>query len=330
MKLSELGEFGFIERIRRAVPGGAGIVAGIGDDCAVTTLPAGEVLLTTTDLLIEGVHFRRDWTDLFLLGRKSVSVNVSDIAAMGGTPRHITLGLGIPLDLSVEELERFVAGFLDAAGEYRTVLVGGDTCRSPGPLFISVTVEGSASPAQVVRRSGARPDDDVYVSGTLGDSALALRLLSAGDVPPPELARRHHDPQARTALGRELAAAGLVTAMIDVSDGLCADLGHILEASGVGARVEVGVLPLSDSFRSAVAEVPELMELALAGGEDYELLFTVPSGRAAEVTLAASRAGVAVTRIGALDAALQGLWLHQKDGRLARPALSGFNHFARR
>ena len=257
MKLSELGEFGFIERIRRAVPGGAGIVAGIGDDCAVTTLPAGEVLLNTTDLLIEGGHFRRDWSDLFLLGRKSVSVNVSDIAAMGGTPRHLTLGLGIPPDLPVEELERFVAGFLDAAAGYRTVLIGGDTCRSPGPLFVSVTVEGSAPPAEVVRRSGARPGDDLYVSGTLGDSALALRLLSAGDAPPPELARRHHDPQARTALGRELAAAGLATAMIDVSDGLCADLGHILAASGVGARVEVGALPLSDPFRSAAATLPD-------------------------------------------------------------------------
>ncbi|BCR06867.1 thiamine-monophosphate kinase [Desulfuromonas versatilis] len=327
MKLSELGEFGFIRRLRQQVSDGPGVRLGIGDDCAALELPPGELLLTTTDLLIEQVHFRRDWTDPRSLGRKSVAVNISDIAAMGGTPRHLFLGLGIPAATEAEELEAFMAGFIEAAAEYGAALVGGDTCRSAGPLLISVTAQGSVPAEELVRRGGARPGDAIYVSGTLGDSALALDRLLAGAEPDPWLARRHHDPTARSGLGRALAAARLPSAMIDLSDGLLADLGHVLEASGVGARVELGLVPLSPAFRAALAAAPGLVELALAGGEDYELLFTLDPRHEPQLQRLAAEVGVPLTRVGRIVSPEEGLQILDLQGHPYRPTRLGFNHF---
>ena len=327
MKLAELGEFGFIERIRAAARSEASVRCGIGDDCAAVTVPAGHLLLTTTDLLIEGVHFQLAWSDMRTLGRKSVTVNVSDVAAMGGQPRHLYLGLGIPAAMEVADLEQFIEGFLEAAREYDTVLIGGDTCRSSGPLLISVTAEGSVAPEQMVRRAGARAGDVLVVSGTLGDSALALRHLAAGRPQQPMLAARHHDPTARVALGRALAETGLATAMIDVSDGLLADLGHILTASGVGAVVREACLPLSKPFRQALAGDPSLLDLALAGGEDYELLFSVPVERCKALAELSARVGVPLTRIGTVEPSHRGLLIQDAAGHCRKASASGFNHF---
>lgn len=327
MRLSQLGEFGFIERIRRSASAGEGLRLGIGDDCAATTVAPGELLLTSKDLLIEEVHFRRSWTDLRLLGRKSVAVNVSDIAAMGGAPRHLFLALAIPPDMSVEDLDAFVAGFLEAARENGAVLAGGDTCRSPGPFTVSVTAEGAVPEGQLVRRAGARPGDAVYVSGTVGDSALALQTLLAGERPEAFLAGRHHDPSARTGLGRALAAAGIPSAMIDLSDGLLADLGHILSASGVGARIDEEALPLSAPFRRALAQTPDLLELALSGGEDYELLFTVPPEREADLSRLASTLTVPLTRVGGVTSPDGGLLVKDRHGGIRRPSHPGYDHF---
>lgn len=329
MKLAELGEFGFINRIRRNVPAGPGVRVGIGDDCAALEVPAGELLLTTTDLLIEQVHFRREWTDLRTLGRKSAAVNVSDIAAMGGTPRHLFLGLAVPAGIRVEELDEFIGGFLEAAGHYGATLAGGDTCVSPGPLMISVTAEGTVPAGELVCRNGARPGDSIYVSGTLGDSGLALRMLLAGQTPSPFLARRHHDPEARTGLGRALAQAGIATAMIDVSDGLLADLSHILETSQAGAEIESSALPLSLPFQQALSQTPDLLDLALCGGEDYELLFTVPVEMEAGLTDLANGVGVPVTRLGRVTASQAGLSVIDRDGRSCRPRNTGYDHFGR-
>lgn len=327
MRLSQLGEFGFIERIRRAVSSAEGITLGIGDDCAATAMTSGELLLTTTDLLIEDIHFRRSWSDLKLLGRKSVAVNVSDIAAMGGAPRHLCLALGVPAEMTVEDLDAFIAGFLEAAGEYGATLVGGDTCRSPGPFIISVTAEGAVPEGELVCRAGAREGDAIYVSGTLGDSALALRVLSAGETPDSFLSGRHHDPAARAQLGRALAASGIPSAMIDLSDGLAADLGHILSESGGGARIDEEALPLSDSFRRALEKDPELIELALSGGEDYELLFTVPPGRESALAPLGLSLSLPLTRIGTVTAAAE-LLVTGRLGRPYRPGKTGFNHFS--
>lgn len=326
MKLGDLGEFGLIARIRARVAQHQDVVLGIGDDCAATRIPAGALLLTTTDLLIEEVHFRRGWCDLKTLGRKSVNVNVSDIAAMGGAPFALYLGLGIPAGMSVEDLDALAEGVLDACRDFGVTLAGGDTCRSPGPLFISVTVEGWVPEGQLRSRAGARPGDLVWVSGTLGDSALALRDLLAGRVPAAHAARRHHDPCARVGLGRSLAAQGLATAMIDVSDGLLADLSHILDSSGVGALIERDALPLSPTFLDALAVDQALIETALSGGEDYELLFTSPPACASAVAALAT-AELAVTPIGRILPPNAGLQLVDAQGRSLPLPRAGFNHF---
>jgi thiamine-monophosphate kinase len=328
MKLSDLGEFGFIDRIKAGVGAGPGVRLGIGDDCAVIDLPPGHQLLTTTDMLIEEIHFRREWTGLADLGRKSVSVNVSDVAAMGGVPHHLYLSLGFPKTFPLEGLDSFVKGFLDACRFYGVTLVGGDTCSSPGPLVISVTVEGSVAQGHFIPRGGARPGDSVYVSGTLGDSALALHLLSSGAPVDPFLLERHHNPQARTGLGAALGASGVPSAMIDLSDGPLSDLGHILECSAAGAVVEEGLLPLSEPFRAVLRNSPDLLRLALAGGEDYELLFTVPPEREAELPAIAQQVGLPLTRVGRITVQEEGLTVRTGDGQTYRPAKGGFNHFS--
>ncbi|MBE0504710.1 MAG: thiamine-phosphate kinase [Desulfuromonadales bacterium] len=327
MSLGACGEFGLIERIRAQVAGRDDILIGIGDDCCATVLPPGEILLTTTDLLLEEIHFRRAWTDLFALGRKAVAVNISDIAAMGGTPRTLSLGLGLPADLPPADFDQLIAGILSAAREYGAVLSGGDTCRSPGGLMLSVTVQGSIQPEQILRRSGARPGDLLYVSGTLGDSAWALRELLAGRTPEDALAQRHHRPTARLGLGQELAQRRLATALIDLSDGLRADLGHILAASGVGACVHAAALPLSPTFRAALAIEPGLLDLALAGGEDYELLWSAPSAAAVALATLSDELALPLTCIGAIVAGA-GLKVIAADGSEYISAKMGYNHFA--
>ena len=327
MSLEACGEFGLIERIRAQVAGRDDILIGIGDDCCATVLPPGEILLTTTDLLIEEIHFRRAWTDLFSLGRKAVAVNISDIAAMGGTPQTLSLGLGLPGDLSPEDFDKLIAGILTAAQEYGAVLSGGDTCRSPAGLLLSVTVQGSCKPEQILRRSGARPGDLLYVSGTLGDSALVLRELLAGRTPPADLVGRHHQPTARLRLGQELAQRRLATALIDLSDGLRADLGHILKASKVGARVHVASLPLSSTFRTGLAIDSGLLDLALAGGEDYELLWSAPPAAAPALAALATELELPLTCIGEIVVAA-GLHVVAADGEEIISAKVGYNHFS--
>ncbi len=327
MSLGSCGEFGLIERIRARVAGRDDILIGIGDDCCATVLPPGEILLTTTDLLIEEIHFRRAWTDFFALGCKAVAVNISDIAAMGGTPRTLSLGLGLPADLSPEEFDQLIAGILSAAREYGAVLSGGDTCRSPGGLLLSVTVQGSCKPEQILRRRGARAGDLLYVSGTLGDSALVLRELVAGRTPPDDLAGRHHQPPARLRLGQELAQRRLATALIDLSDGLRADLGHLLKASKVGARVHAASLPLSATFRTALAIEPGLLDLALAGGEDYELLWSAPPAAAPALAALGTELELPLTCIGEIVAAA-GLHVVAADGEEIISSKVGYNHFS--
>lgn len=321
-KEHRLGEFGLIRWIQQQAGSGRHLSLGIGDDCSIQIQQADQDLLTSTDLLIEGIHFNRDWTSLFDLGRKSAAVNISDIAAMGGTPQSLFLGLGRPQGINDAEVEEFLSGFLLEARAYGAVLAGGDTCASPGPLMISVTVQGTIATGAAVCRRGASYGDVIYVSGCLGDSALALHLLQSGRQPDACLAERFHTPSPQVTLGRKLSERQLATAMLDISDGLLADLGHILEVSGGGAELEVDKLPLSRSFQEALKGDPALIDFALAGGEDYELVFTSAVKDLEKQTDLTS----AVTRIGRI-CRQPGIRLRQADGDLYQCRRGGFDHF---
>ncbi len=322
-KLETLGEFGLIRRIQQQVGTAEHLLRGIGDDCAIQRQSEELELLTSTDLLIEGIHFDRRWTDLEQLGRKAVAVNVSDVAAMGGIPQSLFLGLACAVDMSGEELQVFTAGVIAETEKYDVTLAGGDTCRSPGPLMISVTIQGVAPAGQAICRQGACVGDAIYVSGTLGDSALALQLLQQGEPVSEFLALRHHLPSARVAFGRQLAERQLATAMLDVSDGLLADLAHLLEAEQLGAEITLGCLPLSEEFRRACAEQPQLLELAMTGGEDYELLFTSSQQNLIENL----HFDLPVTKIGNIVAE-SGIRVLREDQTQYHCERGGFDHFS--
>ncbi|GLI37705.1 thiamine-phosphate kinase [Geobacter hydrogenophilus] len=327
MRLREIGEFGLIGRISSRVGDGAGVRIGIGDDAAATEPVPGRWLLVTSDMLLEGIHFDLAFTDPYRLGRKSLAVNLSDVAAMGGEPRHFLLSLAVPAGVTVEFLDRFIEGMLDLAREYGVTLIGGDTCRSSNGLVISVTLHGEQVPELVVRRGGARPGDHVFVTGTVGDSALGLELLRRGERRG-WVVDRHLDPAPRVRAGLALAGARLPSAMIDVSDGLAADLGHILDLSGVGARLTLDRLPLSPSFRELAPQMtPNPSLLALTGGEDYELLFTVSADRSEEVASLLAETGCPATLIGEITDG-RGLAVVGPDGREIPVTCGGYNHFA--
>ncbi|MBD1399895.1 thiamine-phosphate kinase [Pelovirga terrestris] len=317
------GEFELIGWIKEQVESCSRMPSGIGDDCAIDQLPSDQQLLTSNDLLIEDIHFNRAWTSMFDLGRKSVAVNLSDIAAMGGKPRSLYLGLGRSQQLEETELKDFIRGFLYEARQHDVVLAGGDTCGSPGPLMISVTVQGLVPTGKAVMRQGSGCGDALYVSGTLGDSALALHLLRAGQMPPVPLAQRFHTPSARIDLGRLVGEQELATAMLDVSDGLLADLNHLLVASGVGAELILSALPLSEAFRSALGQNPSLIDLALAGGEDYELLFSSARHDLEQMALPAP----GVVKVGHIRAGT-GINIRQDNGDIYHCRQRGFDHFA--
>jgi thiamine-monophosphate kinase len=325
VNLREVGEFGLIERIARLVPRHEGVILGIGDDAAAVAPLPGYRTLVTSDMLVEGVHFDLAFTDGAALGRKSLAVNLSDIAAMGGVPRYFLLSLAIPRDTTVEFLDAFIGGMLGLAAEHDVALIGGDTCASVSGLTVSVTLMGEQLPERVVRRAGARPGDLVFVTGTLGDAAMGLELLRRGERTGQAVAR-HLTPVPRVKEGAALAAAGFPTAMIDISDGLLADLGHILHHSHAGAVIRLDQLPLSDDFRSHSSREPDPFAFPLGGGEDYELLFTAPPSAEVPIRSLCAGFGTPVSVLGRITAD-EGLHIATHDGREYAPRQSGFNHF---
>jgi thiamine-monophosphate kinase len=324
LKLKELGEFGLIDRIARQVHNTPSVVLGIGDDAAALLPAPGTLTLVTSDMLLEGVHFDLSFTDPQSLGRKSLSVNLSDLAAMGAQPRQFLLSIALPVGLSLEIIDGFMTGVLEQAERFGATLVGGDTCASLSGLVISITAMGEQVPQRVVKRSGARAGDLTCVTGTLGDSAAGLKALRKG-IREGFLVSRHLDPQPRVAAGVALAEAGLVSAMIDVSDGVLGDLGHICELSGVGARLQLGQLPFSQEYRAACAG-DDLYGLALSGGEDYELLFCVPEANRGKAAQLVESLGVQFTVIGEVVAG-GGIELMLPGGGSYTPKGQGFDHF---
>lgn len=283
MKMQQLGEFGLIDRIRKmtSVPDPSWV--GIGDDCAVIPLspetggaPASD-LLVSTDMLVEGTHFLMEDISPRQLGWKSAAVNISDIAAMGGKPIATFLSLALPKTLPEQWMQEFMEGYNGISEKYGAALLGGDTTCSPDRICINVAVLGTCPRGKARLRSAVRPGDLVCVTGTLGDSAAGLRLILGGQKgAAPRLMDRHYTPTPRVEEGLALSCLPGVHAMMDISDGVGSDLRHILDESGVGARIDTGKLPISKELQALCSEKGwDPKELALSGGEDYELLFTM-------------------------------------------------------
>jgi len=330
--LAGLGEQGLIRRLRRRLPPlGPDVLIGIGDDAAAVR-SGPQTLLLTTDTLVEGVHFRRSTATLREIGAKAIAVNVSDIAAMGGEPGYALLALALPPDLEVAEVDELFAGVLDMAQQHGVALVGGDTCAGPRGIVLSVTLVGRVE-GPALRRSGATPGDAILVTGNLGAAAAGLAVLEHGDAGLPaaivaSVVRAHRCPTPRVAEGRVIRASGWATAMIDLSDGLVTDLGHVAAESGVGARIDVDALPVSEATRTvARARDVDPLRWAVSGGEDYELLFTAASDRAVGLARAVTEAtGTPVRRIGDVRPRAEGVRFVDQAGR-PHPATPGFDHF---
>ena len=317
-----MGEFEFIERLLKPLARGYPGALRLGDDAALVDLPVGHELVVAKDAMVADVHFLAD-DPAELVAGKLLRVNLSDLAAMGAEPLGYLTALARSPTIDDAWLYRFAAGLMADQQRFACHLLGGDTVATPGPLMLSLTILGTVPKGQALLRSGARAGDDIWVSGTLGDAALGLRTLRGLAVAEEEamaLVDRYRTPRPRLALGKAL--RGLATAAIDVSDGLVADLGHVLKASGVGAVLDASLLPLS-----AVAHgIPGAREAALTGGDDYELLFTAPADRRGAVEGLSGQLDHGLSRIGAVQAE-PGCVVLDECGRALKLDDAGWRHF---
>jgi len=330
-----LKEFALIAALsRRFGRTGRSVLRGIGDDAAIVRPSPGYLLLLTTDLLAEGIHFDLATATFEDIGYKAAAANLSDIAAMGGTPQHLLVSLAIPTGYAASDILRLYRGVMTACRPHGVELIGGDTSASQRGLFISITLTGLVPPKEVLTRDGAKVGDLLYVTGTLGDSRAGLHLLTAKGQAQPyarHLIDRHLHPTPRITAGRLLASHGLATAAIDLSDGLSGDLAHLCTLSGVGAEIHSDTLPLSRACRAyAIASRTDPIRLALAGGEDYELLFTVPPRSRARLERLGARLGCAVSCIGTIRPKAFGLRLRNEKGSWRRLAITSYQHFQER
>jgi len=317
-------EFALIARHFRPLAGEGAL--DLADDAAVLDIPDGRRLVIAADAMVEGVHYLPD-DPPETIGRKLLRVNLSDLAAMGAAP----LGYLMTTVLARGTPDDWIAGFAEGLAEdqrdFGLTVLGGDTAATPGPTCLSLTILGTVAPGAVLRRAGARPGDDVWVSGTIGDGALGLRVLR-GELPGDaegHLARRYRLPEPRLALGQGIAT--IAAAGMDVSDGLVQDLGHLCRAAGCGAEIEAAAVPLSGAARELVVRDPALLAAVLTGGDDYELLFAAAPAAAGALRDAAARVGVAITRIGRMVAAPPEVAVIADDGQPMRLARGGWSHF---
>jgi thiamine-monophosphate kinase len=330
VQIKKLGEFGLIEKIARsAAVSDPQVVKAIGDDAAVVSLDRKACLLVTTDILKEGIHFKKEFSSPFVLGKKCLAVNLSDIAAMGGTPRYFFVSIAIPPHTQYSFIRELYRGMNAQARRFGVQLLGGDTTASQDSLVLSITLLGKAAKHQVLYRHGASPGDLIFVTGTLGDSALGLRLLEKGVYPAHNmLVKRHIDPQPRIEAGQALACTRAASAMMDISDGLAGDLRHIMKQSRVGARIFLDRLPLSAAYRRQCLRLADDLYLpALSGGEDYELLFTAAHRNEKRVRLLAEKIGLPMTCIGTITDRRTGLVVTDACGKRLKLSGTGFRHF---
>ncbi|MGD9208174.1 MAG: thiamine-phosphate kinase [Syntrophobacterales bacterium] len=330
MKLKDIGEFGFIERIK----GGClirneNVIIGIGDDSCVFKTSAEVASLLTTDMLVEQIHFLLEAIPPYQLGRKSLAVNMSDIAAMGGTPKEAVLSVAIPDTVDLEYLDALYDGMKAMAKEFEVNLLGGDTTSSPGPLIINIALVGEAQKEEVLYRSTAKVGDVVFLTGPVGSAAAGLDIILKGRGADEweELIEAHHNPYPQIKTGRTIASMKVANSLIDVSDGVAADLGHICTESKLGAIIEEEMIPTTAQFRAYCAKFQEnSRHLSLHVGEDYVLLGTVPEESATRLQKALESNGCQFHPVGK-TVAESGLRLEGSDGSVEVIGAIGWDHF---
>lgn len=320
--LRDIGEFGLIERVTRALPRVDAVVVGVGDDCAVLR-SGGQLLLVSCDASVEGIHFRRETTPPEAIGFKAAAAAFSDIAAMGGRPRFALVALACPADTPLDFLDALFRGITEAASEAGAVVVGGDTTGSPHGIFLDVTVIGEPDGDRYLCRTGAMPGDVLAVTGTLGRSRGGLLALELGfDAPP--LVRAHQHPEPRYAEGQWLAAQPAAHAMIDLSDGLLQDAGHLAEAAGLGIDINPNAVPVAPELLPYQLQLPHApRNLAMTSGEEYQLIVALDASASPELCTAfAARFGGSLTPIGSFTTEWPGVRVSGQP-----PESMGFDHF---
>lgn len=329
MYLKEIGEDRIIKGLaRRFLRPHPRLIKAIGDDASVTVQKGGLALLATTDILIEDTHFLLNRTTPYLLGKKALSISLSDIAAMGGSPLFFLVSVAMPPKTAKAFLDGLYRGISERARRFGAALVGGNTARS-SKIMVSTTLLGEEPLDEAVYRSGAKAGEDIYLTGTVGDSALGLKALTGQEDRRAfrKAVLKHLDPMPRVEAGRALAKKRLASAMIDVSDGLIIDLRRLCEESGAGAVIHLERLPLSTEFRSYMGkERKKAIILALSGGEDYELLFTAPTGFSKKIAALGGRLNLPMTNIGKMVRG-KGVKVLDSSGRIVWVSKPGFEHF---
>ena len=336
--VSDIGEFNLIDRLKKILPAAdlPEILVGIGDDTAVIQVNQQEVWLITCDIQIEGRHFRLENTSYYDLGKRSMAVNLSDIAAMGGQPAFALVSLGLSPDITVNNYDSLFEGMRDQLAEFNAHIIGGNLAKSDTNLIIDITLIGKTASDQFIRRRGASAGDLIYVTGTLGDSGAGLALLEKFGTEYPRkyepLVQAHVSPKPRVDIGIKLAENHLATAMIDVSDGVAGDLYHICETSKVGAVIDLEKMPFS-------RDIPEILQLCklnledllLHSGEDYELLFTVsPDTNPALLEQLSRDFSIPVSHIGTIVSAEDGYKIRDGSGKMRDLKPGGWDHFKNR
>ncbi|GJL62934.1 MAG: thiamine-monophosphate kinase [Nitrospirales bacterium] len=336
--ISSLGEFELIKILQQTLINcSLPSPRGIGDDAAIIKATSDDEWLVSKDLLLEGIHFDSRYSSYQAIGYKSAAVNISDMAAMGGTPKFLLIGLAIPPSHPLSHVQALYRGIRTLCKEFLISVIGGDTVASKTDVCISITIIGKVKAGHALCRSGAKVGDGIYVTGTLGDSGAGLRLLQhtstqqTGQLPKSVvrfLIQRHLHPTPRVHLGQLLAKRRLASAAIDLSDGLSGDLHHLCDASHVGAEIEMSKIPISSQCASYIKSHHESpLDLTLASGEDYELLFTASPHHQQPLERMAVRLGHMITRVGTICSHQQGLHLLLKDGTRLGMSRNSYEHF---
>jgi len=332
MDLSQLGEFGLIELLTRDLPRESGVIKGVGDDTAVLAVSGDNWLLYTTDMMVEGMHFSRDYSELEEIGWKLIAINVSDIAAMGGRPTHAVISVAIPQYIRATDMMALYRGIKEAAQAYRVSVVGGDTVRTIDRMVLNATMLGEVQAGGAVYRHGAKPGDEIFVSGALGASAAGLQLFRNPEIlcsePTADYCRlAYTKPRPNVEAGVLLAVLG-VSAMNDISDGLASEIHEICSASGVGCLLREADIPIDPRvIEVGLASGVPASQWALYGGEDFHLVFTAPAQARERIQEAALLTGLTVYRVGEIRAGGE-ILLELSQGEVGPLPKKGYDHFA--